>query len=298
MEASSDIFRISKEPLRARDLIDMAKERVKIVIPSIPKETPYVLLETYYEIAVQLITGIMYSDGFKTLNHISLIEYVSRYKEFSLEEIKILDQMRKFRHGTIYYGKKESGNFFINHEKEIISIINKLFIIAETKMPFVIIIRGPLGIGKTTISGELAKVLNAKIFHIDKILEEIKLDKVDEKLGYIPSVNFLKANKTITPQIKEILDNLGRVIIDGCFYHKEQLEDLKENLRNYKCYTFTLKAALETCTNRDSNRTKSYEKSAAEAVYKLVSKFDYGNVINSEGKNIKQVMNEILDGLK
>jgi len=163
---------------------------------------------------------------------------------------------------------------------------------------FYIIIRGPLGVGKTTISKEIAKTLKAKIFHIDKILEEIKLDKVDENLGCIPSKNFLKADEFILPQIKELLDKGKAIIIDGCFYHKEQLEDLKENLKNYKGYIFTLKASLETCTSRDSNRAKSYGSGASEVVYKLVSKFDYGDVINSEGKNIKQVTNEILKKTK
>ena len=35
-----------------------------------------------------------------------------------------------------------------------------------------ILIRGPLGIGKTTIAKLLAKKLGAERFHIDKVLEE------------------------------------------------------------------------------------------------------------------------------
>ena len=121
------IFKISRDINQAKDLLEMAEERFKIVIPTIPRQTPYVILESYYELAVQLITALMYSEGFKTMSHISLVNYLKKFSEFSNQEINILDKMRKFRHGTVYYGRKESGNFFINHEKEIKKIIIKLF---------------------------------------------------------------------------------------------------------------------------------------------------------------------------
>ena len=120
------IFKTKPDRFRSEDLIEMAIERIQIIIPSTPKETPYRFLEEYYEIAVQLITALMYREGLKTLDHLSLIEYLKKYKEFSREDIFILDQMRKFRHGTLYYGKKESGSFFVNNKKEIKEIIDKL----------------------------------------------------------------------------------------------------------------------------------------------------------------------------
>lgn len=126
MEKSDEIFRISKDAARAKDLFEMALERINIVIKSIPKSVPYKLLEEYYEVVVQLITSLMYIEGYKTLSHISLIEYLKRNNEFGDYELEILNKMRKFRHGTVYYGRKESGNFFINHEDEIKRLINKL----------------------------------------------------------------------------------------------------------------------------------------------------------------------------
>jgi len=133
MEISKDVFRISKDIERSKSLIAMAKERVNEVIPLYPKEIAYKILEEYYEVAVQLMTSIMYADGFKTLSHIKLIEYVGNCEGIGESEVKILDSMRKFRHGTFYYGKKESGNFFLNHEEEIKEIIEKLMKIAEGK---------------------------------------------------------------------------------------------------------------------------------------------------------------------
>lgn len=132
-EYDKEIFRISKDIPRTKDLIEMAKERLNLVIKSLPKEIHYKFLEEYYEISLQLITAIMYSDGFKTLSHVKAIEYLKNYKEFSLFDVETLEQMRKFRHGVVYYGRKEGGNFFINHEKQIKSTIIKLLKLAEAK---------------------------------------------------------------------------------------------------------------------------------------------------------------------
>lgn len=82
-------------------------------------------------------------------------------------------------------------------------------------------------------------------------------------------------------------------IIDGNFYHKEQLEDLIKNIGGEKVHVFTLKATLKTCIERDNKRQKPYGKQAAEAVYRLVSKFDYGITIDTENKTEKEVVEKI-----
>ncbi len=131
---NKDTFKISGDVERAKDLFEMAKERRDIIIKSIPESVPYKLLEEYYEIAVQLVTSITYLEGYKTLSHVALIEFLSKNHGFDYNEIKILDDMRKFRNGTVYYGRKESGNFYINHKKEIKEIIKKLTNLVDKKL--------------------------------------------------------------------------------------------------------------------------------------------------------------------
>ena len=58
-------------------------------------------------------------------------------------------------------------------------------------MKKVIIIRGSLGVGKTTISKLLAKELHAEYLSLDKILKDNNL----EGTNGIPLENFLKANR-------------------------------------------------------------------------------------------------------
>src|SRR3989338_4724525 len=192
----SEIFKISKDEERAKDLLDMAKERIEFAIKYIPKDMPYRLLEEYYEVAVQLMTSIMYTDGYKTLNHINLIEYLKSYNEFSTNELGLLDNMRKSRHGTIYYGRKDGGNFFLNHENEIKILVNKLNDLVESKL-------------KSKILIELFKKVQrvpyqASKFVKEEINENIKCGDCRHKSELL--FQLLNKNKFEVKRIKVIFD--------------------------------------------------------------------------------------------
>ena len=126
---NEEIFRISRDKGRSADLFKMAKERL-VLLELIPKDKVYKILEEYYEIIKELLTAIMYLDGYKTLSHIKLIEYFSsNYKELDETDIKLIDIIRKFRIGIVYYGRKISQDFLTNNEndiKRIIKILTKL----------------------------------------------------------------------------------------------------------------------------------------------------------------------------
>jgi len=132
---SEEIFSISKDRIRAKDLLDMAQERIRDIISILPRDKAYKIIEEYYEVLVQLMTSIMYLDGNKTLSHVALIEYISNnYKQINENEIKLIDDLRKFRHGTFYYGKKITNVFLINREEDINRIINKFIALIEDKL--------------------------------------------------------------------------------------------------------------------------------------------------------------------
>lgn len=164
-------------------------------------------------------------------------------------------------------------------------------------MSYFIIIRGPLGCGKTTISQQLAQNLNGKHIAIDEVLKENKLDKISADAPCIPVENFIKVNEIAILLAKEYLKNNKNniVIFDGCFYHKEVIDHLIEKLQ-FPNYVFTLKAPLEICIKRDAKRDKVYGEDAAKAVYSLASQFDYGTVIDAS-KNVGMTVNEILSYL-
>src|SRR3989339_239746 len=162
-------------------------------------------------------------------------------------------------------------------------------------MNYYIIIRGPLGSGKSTISEKLASIFNAKYFGLDEVLEKNRLDKMPPDAPCISAENFIKANNIVIPEAKELLSHGKIVIFDACFYHKEVIEHLIQNLP-FEQYVFTLKAPVELCIKRDSERTKHHGEGAAYAVHSLVSQFDYGTIIDVN-KSLDDTIQDILSYL-
>lgn len=158
-------------------------------------------------------------------------------------------------------------------------------------MQRIILIRGPLGVGKTIVSRTLAEKLGASYVSIDRTLEELNLDKSDGEC--IPAKNFLAAQEHVLPQIKDALDSGKNVIIDGNFYHKAQIEHFAEHFGE-QLRIFTLHASIEVCIERDGKRRQPYGEDATRAVHWLVSRFEAGTIIDTEDKSVDQVANEIL----
>lgn len=127
-----EIFKITKSLTRAKSLVEMSKER----LDDIKKESKtYKIIEEYYEIIKELITALMYLNGLKTLSHQMLIVYLKEnHEEFEEFEILLIDELRRLRNSIVYYGQKVEKDFLINKEKEIVTIIKKLFSIAESKL--------------------------------------------------------------------------------------------------------------------------------------------------------------------
>lgn len=129
-----DIFKISKNKGRAKNLFEMANERLEL-LKLIPKDKAYKIIEEYYEIIKELLTAIMYLDGYKTLSHVKLIDYFSsHYKQLEHRDIELMNTLRKFRIGIVYYGRKISVDFLINNEEDIIRVIKTLLKIVENKL--------------------------------------------------------------------------------------------------------------------------------------------------------------------
>ena len=161
-------------------------------------------------------------------------------------------------------------------------------------MSYLILIRGPAGVGKTTIAKLLAKELSTECIHIDKVLKKHGLEYIkDEK--WVPPENFLKVNGIIESDTKKKLKGGKIVIIEGNFYQKEVIEDI---LKKIKCehYFFDLKADVKECIERDKTR-KSIGPDSIKAVHDLVSEFEHGQLIDTAGKTAKEVIKEIISYL-
>jgi predicted kinase len=156
-------------------------------------------------------------------------------------------------------------------------------------MNYYVIIRGPLGCGKTTIAKKISRKIHARYIAIDRILEKHHLEQ-DHEAGYISQKSFKRANEIIAPKAKKILDTGTPIVFDGNFYWKSQITDLEKRL-DRPHFIFTLQAPLSVCIARDKKRKKTHGKDAARAVYKKSTSFSYGVVIDVD----RPVQNCILD---
>lgn len=158
-------------------------------------------------------------------------------------------------------------------------------------MSFYIIIRGPLGSGKTTLSKKLAREVGGEYIGIDDILDENNLTE-DKEDGYISQKSFIQANEIASIKAEQFLKKGIHVIFDGNFYWRSQIEDLTRRLE-FPHHIFTLKVSLEPCIERDNKRKKPYGRDATEAVYTKSTEFDYGILIDAS-QAIGRILSEIL----
>jgi len=159
---------------------------------------------------------------------------------------------------------------------------------------FYVIIRGPLGCGKSTISETLSKDLKGKHIEVDRVLDENQLTE-DKEDGYISQKSFIKANEIIAKRSNELIRNGTPVVYDGNFYWESQIKDLIEKL-DYPHYVFTLKCPLDICIDRDGRRDNPHGEEATRAVFDKSNSFDIGiniNVVQDINKVIKEIKSHI-----
>jgi predicted kinase len=158
-------------------------------------------------------------------------------------------------------------------------------------MVYYVVIRGPAGIGKSTIAKKLADILSGYYISFDEIMKKNKLDTIVD--DGIPAENFVKANVLVIPQAREKLKNNKIVIFDGCFYRGEQIQHLKKSLA-FKHFLFSLKAPLKECLERNKTRKKPMNNKAIKEVYHLVSVLQIGIEIDTSEKTEIEVVSKIL----
>lgn len=156
-------------------------------------------------------------------------------------------------------------------------------------MKKLIIIRGPLGVGKTTISKILSQRLDSDYLSLDKIIDDNHL--VVPGTDGVPLESYLAANQIIFD-----VANKGEktFIIDGCFYYQEQLDDLIKKFNN-NIEIFTLVGSVETCIQRDAQRSKVYGEDAARFVHMMTAKIHTGLEIDTTNQTVEETAEDILE---
>jgi predicted kinase len=156
-------------------------------------------------------------------------------------------------------------------------------------MVYFVLIRGPLGVGKSAVCARLSEELDAEVISIDRLLEEHgfwESGAVDE---------FLKANDVAAARARSTLTRGVPVLFDGNFYWRNVIDDLIRRLP-YPHRSFTLTAPLGVCVERDRRRDLVHGRDAAREVYARTTAFEYGTIVDAD-RPLESVVATILGEL-
>ncbi len=155
-------------------------------------------------------------------------------------------------------------------------------------MKKLIIIRGPLGVGKTTVSNVLAHNLRLEYISLDQIIDDNKL--VPANPDGIPLESYLKANQIILDRATK---DQKSFIIDGCFYYQEQIDDLIKKFDD-DIEIFTLTSHVDKCIERDSKRPNAHGEDSATFVHMITTKIKAGHEIDNTNLTVDETVAKIM----
>jgi len=130
-----ELIKITPDKEKARSILKMVsliKERIK---KQERDKMAALIIADYYEIIKELITAILLIDGYKTLSHKDLIDYLKeKYKEFSIRELSVLDDLRVLRNRIAYEGFFIEPSYLERNEPLFKEMIRKLENLIERKL--------------------------------------------------------------------------------------------------------------------------------------------------------------------
>lgn len=100
-----DLIKITPDKERVKSILNMVsllQERIKLQDKT--KMTALISVD-YYEIIKELTTALLLLDGYKTLSHKDLFEYLTmHYPQFPESELAVIDDLRVLRNRISYEG--------------------------------------------------------------------------------------------------------------------------------------------------------------------------------------------------
>lgn len=111
---NEEIFAMTPNPERAKSILTQIEVRKDAMKRFLPQKHATLLVEAYYEIIKELLTALLAIDGYKTLSHTALIDYLKeKYnKEFTEIEVYTIDEFRKIRNKISYEGHIVSQEYY------------------------------------------------------------------------------------------------------------------------------------------------------------------------------------------
>ncbi len=174
-------------------------------------------------------------------------------------------------------------------------------------MSLVVILRGPSGVGKSTIARLIEKELKLDwvIIDVDKLKHYMPLKEDNE--SHAKGSESRKARSTVAHNVshffaKQAYDKGYKIILEE-MYRQEHIEKLKTFLEsnNMRYLTIYLSASLEEVIIRSYNREKPVPEVETRSFYNEIHPNE-GDIIidtsqNSSGQSARLIINEIQKAL-
>jgi len=133
-----ELIKITPNKEKAKSILKMTDTTLEMIKNIDIDKFPSNLAKEYYDVIRELLTIILLLDGYKTYGegaHKKLIEYLEKnYKEFSRNEIFLIDDLRIVRNKIAYDGFFVEKDYIARKLKDIKEIIEKLKKIINKKL--------------------------------------------------------------------------------------------------------------------------------------------------------------------
>ncbi len=131
-----DLIKMTPNPERAKNIILQTELRLKDAKNKDPAEFATLIIEAYYEVIKELLTALLAVDGYKTLSHTTLIDYLREHYEnqFTDHDLHTIDELRKTRNRIAYEGFMVTRDYHDRKTATALSIIAKLKQVVQTKI--------------------------------------------------------------------------------------------------------------------------------------------------------------------
>lgn len=130
-----DVERRSPDPERAKSLMNKFLKRANFLLKlKLDEDSATIIFEELYECLREACDVILATEGYNSYSHEASIAFLRRFKEFSEFEISKLDNFRKKRNSSRYYGAEILKEDAIDIIEFYRNIINKFITVIEKSL--------------------------------------------------------------------------------------------------------------------------------------------------------------------
>jgi len=130
-----DLIKITPDKEKAKSIIKMTSLIEERISTQDREKMAALIIVDYYEIIKELLTAILLIEGYKTLSHKDLMDYLSEnYQEFNKQEISVLNDLRILRNRVAYEGFFIEKFYLERNEPLFIKTIQKLRNLLKNKI--------------------------------------------------------------------------------------------------------------------------------------------------------------------